>query len=99
GKACERLLVDDRLAPGGEARLAGQLDRHALWATPIERQDVVARRFGPPQILHCPQLLGIRRREIIRLREVLVDVVELPLCLIDVEAFAVWLPWREGQRG
>src|SRR6185436_19409635 len=38
-------------------------------------------------------------REIIRLREVLVDVVELPLRLIDVEAFAVRLPWREGQRG
>ena len=60
---------------------------------PVERQDVVARRLGPPQILQLPQLVGLCRGEVVGLREILVDVVQLPLRLVESK------PLRSGCQG
>ena len=56
-------------------------------------------RFGGiPKVLQCPQFVGILAGKVVCLRKILVDVVEFPLRLIDVEALPIWLPRNERHR-
>ena len=47
-----------------------------------DRQRIVPRRFDQPELLQLGQLLGHLRREVVGLRPVLVQVVELPGVLV-----------------
>ena len=47
----------------------------------VERQHVVLLRFGEPQLLEFRELVRVLRREVMRLRAILIDVEQLPrLC-------------------
>ena len=63
-----------------------------IGVAPVERQHVVLGRLDPPQVLQLAQLLRVLRGEVVRLREVLVDVVELPRRLVGVELAADRVP-------
>src|SRR5437762_1903800 len=45
----------------------------------VQRQHAVAPGLDPPQINHLPQLVRLLVRKIVAFREILVDVVKLPL--------------------
>ena len=50
----------------------------------IQREHLVFRRLRQEQRLHLLELVGIPRGEVVVLREVFGDVVELPLVVVDV---------------
>ena len=49
----------------------------------VQRQHLVAFRFRPPQVDHLAEALGLGRREVGGLREVLRHVVQLPRVVIE----------------
>ena len=55
-----------------ELRAAGEVGVEALDAPVVERQHVVLRRLDQEQPLQLAQLLGLLRREVVRLRPVVV---------------------------
>ena len=63
-----------------EAR-AEQLDRAV-----VERQHAVVLGLGPPELDHRGELLGLVGREVVALRAVVGDVVQLPLVVVERHA-------------
>src|SRR5438270_9049821 len=81
-----------------EARLAADMARvqprvGALCEAIVEWKHVVLGRFSHEPILQLAQLRWLLGREIVSLREVLVDVVKLPAVLIEARA-AGGEPWQ-----
>ena len=68
----------ERLAPAQQVGPAGDGRVEALGAAVVDRQHVVALGLLQEDRLQLLELLGILRGEVVRLAEVLVDVVELP---------------------
>jgi hypothetical protein len=95
GKRDLSRIVGEGLAISSEAGAARELGVEALGDTPVHRQDVVFSGLRPPQVLQLAKLLRILGRKIIGLREVLPDVVELPLLLVGIETGAHRLPRHE----
>src|SRR4029079_13012284 len=74
-----------------ELRLAADMTRMQVWIgtlreAVVKRQHVVLGRFGHEPVLQLAPLLRLLGRQIIGLREVLVDVVELPAVLVEARA-------------
>ena len=68
----------ERLAPAEQVGPSGDGGVEALGAAIVDRQHVVALGLLQEDRLELLELLGILRGEVVRLAEVLVDVVELP---------------------
>ncbi len=62
---------------------------------PVERKHIVLRGLHPPQVLQLAQLVRMLRGEVVRLREVLVDLVEFPGRLVGIELGAIGVPGHE----
>ena len=71
-----RVALDQR-------RSAGELRHEALDPPVVERQHVVLDRFDQPQPLQLVQLLGHVLHQVLRLRPVLVAVVQLPDVVVE----------------
>ena len=72
--------VGELVSPGGVARLGGQ---NALEEAIVQGEDLVFRRFHEEELLHLPQLVGHRGCEIVGLRVVVGDVIQLPFVAVD----------------
>ena len=50
----------------------------------VQRQHPVASRFNPPEIDQRPQTLWFLRRQIAALREILIEVIQLPFVVLEI---------------
>lgn len=80
-------VVRIRLAITRQTGTAHELGVEAFDGAPIKRQDLVFARLRPPEILQFAELLGIGGRQIVRLGEIFVDVVEFPRLLVRIKRF------------
>src|SRR5260370_12585871 len=73
----------------------------AFDAAVVERQDVVLFGLGEKEILQLLELVGIFSGDVLRLTEIVVGVVELPLILAEPGRRACDVPWDAvpGHRG
>lgn len=97
GNADGARKVGERAAPAGEARAKAHIG--AFGKRGIKRIDVEFLRFAVERRLQFLQFRGILRREVFRLREVLCNMVELPLEVVRVEDCSGWCPWQFQRLG
>lgn len=90
-------VVGEGRRVAGQHRPAHGLGVQPLHRPAIERQHVVARRLGPPEILKLAQLLRILGRDVMRLRKVLFAILEFPHLRVGMEFAADRNPGREGR--